>query len=138
MSTTDQNDRPLGYCTECVRVRWLAHVAYWLPVEGGKQEGSMPVGRCTQCERVLPRPEEEAGGGGTGPGPELLGPARSENFDPDDPIACEHGYTEGCPDCDVPSHFPAVLGEGLSEAIVQKGNIRMLREIRTIGGDDDD
>lgn len=35
------------------------------------------------------------------------------------PMECEHGYSEGCPDCDVPSHFPAVLGEGLSGRLTE-------------------
>jgi hypothetical protein len=26
-----------------------------------------------------------------------------------EPAECEHGYTEGCPDCDSSSHLPAVL-----------------------------
>jgi hypothetical protein len=25
---------------------------------------------------------------------------------------CDHGYTEGCPDCDVASYLPAVLPPG--------------------------
>ena len=27
----------------------------------------------------------------------------------DTPEPCDHGYTDSCPDCDVPDHMPAVL-----------------------------
>lgn len=47
--------------------------------------------------------------------------AKIAKQDADDGVTpeCEHGYSEGCPDCDVASHFPAVLGEGLSGRLTE-------------------
>lgn len=141
--STSENDTsyPLGYCQKCNRMRWIQEVDHEVPVEGGKTQPPMPVGRCTQCVRE-----------GRGSGSELLGTEPSENFSADEfpgaedcskcdgvgcarcnftgadlAVECVHGYTSGCPDCDVPAYLPTVLQ-----------NVKLLREIRTIGGEDDD
>ncbi len=41
-------------------------------------------------------------------GPVVSAPAVESHL----PIECDHGYTEGCPDCDVPAWLPETVGSG--------------------------